>query len=314
MAISGFGSGWAFAKETTFGTPVATTKAMPFLSETLTLDKAWVTSNTLKGGNFLPTTSGSRQGSRVGNGDVQTLLYTHGSAALTEAMLGGIATTGAGPFEHVATMAATLPSYSMQVSLGDTSGTLRKAVEGAKVASWEIAIAVNENVTLGLTWVYEDELLATASALEGAYPATLTTYNANDVGTLTIGGVEYCVEQLTISGDNGLVTDSFCIGQTTISDPVAQRRTITGSMVVKVDAGSTALYDAYIAGTGVDIQAVATIGASTFTVDASAFLMGTSPTIAGEEEITVTIPWEVRASTTDAAAFSLTTVNSDATP
>lgn len=314
MPVAGFGSGFAFVKEVTYGTPVATTKAMPYLDESLSLMKNWVTSNTLRGGNYLPTTSGSRQGSRVGNGDVNMLLYTHGTAALTEAMLGGMATTGAGPYVHTATMAATLPSYSIQVTYGATTSTMRKAVEGAKVGSWEIGIAQGENVTLGTTWVYEDELITTGATLAGSYPAAMTAYNANDFGTLTVGGATYCVESLTISGDNNLKDDSFCIGQTTIANPVAQRRTVTGSLVVKLDTASTTLYNAYINGTQLALVATATVSPSIFTINANIFLTAGTPMVSGEDELTVTLPFEVRASGADSAALSLVTTNSDATP
>lgn len=315
MPVSGFGSGWAFAKETVYGTPVATTKALPFLSESLTLQKNWVTSNTLKGGNYLPTTSSSRQGSRVGGGDVQLLMYTHGTAALTEAMLGQIATTGAGPYVHTATTAATLPSYSMQVTYGATTSTMKKAVEGAKCDSWEIAVAVGENVTLGTSWIYEDEIMSTAGSLAGTYPASTSVYNANDFGTLTVNGVAYCVTNLTVSGNNNLKGDSFCIGQTTIANPTAQRREITGTVTIKLDQTNLALYNAWIAGTNMPIVATATQGASVFTINApGAYLLGGTPVVSGEDELTVDLPYEIRASGVDSAAFSLVTTNSDSAP
>lgn len=315
--VSGFGSGFAFAKETTYGTPVATAKAMPFINESLTLDRAVVTANTLVGGNYLPTTGSSRLGSRRGGGDIQTYLYTHGTAALTEAMLGGIATTGAGPYIHTATVAATLPSYTLAVTFGATAATLRKTVEGAKVASWEIALASNENATLGTTWVYQDELLATSSALVGTYPASASVYYADDFGTLTIGGVAYCVTGLTVSGDNGLAVSDPCIGQTVMDNPPAQRRTITGSITIKLDPAVTTLYTTWQAGTVAALIATATQGASLFTIQGNLFLLGSTPVVSGEEELTVDIPFEVRAAPGaggDAGAFKLITTNSDATP
>lgn len=314
---SGFGSGFAFAKESTYGTPVTTTKAIPILSESLTLDRTVVTANTLAGGNYLPTTGSSRLGSRRGGGDVQTYLYTHGTAALTEAMLGGIATTGAGPYVHTASVAATLPSYTLAVTFGATTGTLKKTVEGAKVASWEIALASNENATLGLTWVYQDEVLATASSLAGTYATGASVYHADDFGTLTIGGVSYCVTGLTVSGDNGLAVTDPCIGQTVMTDPPAQRRTITGTVVIKLDPAVNTLYTTWNAGTVAALVATATQGASIFSIQGNLYLLGSTPVVSGEEELTVSIPFEVRAAAGaggDAAAFKLITTNSDSTP
>lgn len=314
MPMSGFGSGFSFAKESTYGTPVTPTKAVPFLSESLSLTINRITANTLKGGNYLPTTSSTRLGPRSGSGDVQSLLHSHSTAALTEAMLGGIATTGTGPYTHTATMAASLPSYTLQVAVGGSSNTMRKTMEGAKVASWEIAIVANENVTLGLTWAYQDEVLATGQSLQGTYPTGDTVFSAVDFATLTIGGASYCVERLTFSGDNNLRTDSFCIGSTVANEPAAQRRTITGEAVVKLEPTLTALYTAFTGDTLMTIVATGTNGANTLSINATTKFNGSTPTVPGEDELTVTVPFEVYAASSDSGAFSIATTNNASAP
>ena len=86
----GLGSGWSLKKESTWGTAVTPTVALPFISESLKLDIKRVESKTLKGGNYLDTSDTWRVGGSVGAGDVQTLLYSSGATLLWEAMLGTI--------------------------------------------------------------------------------------------------------------------------------------------------------------------------------------------------------------------------------
>lgn len=315
--VTGLGSGWALVKESTFGTAVVTTRALPIISESLALDVSRVRAKTLRGGVYLPTTSSYRVGSRVGGGDVNTLVFADGAALLTEAMLGTIGTTGAGPYVHTATVSQVLPSYSMQVSFGTTTTTKVKKLEGCMVDSWELSYQIGEPVTLGMTWVYEDEAMVASGAasddLSGSYPASLIPYQATDVA-VTIEGTSYCITGLTISGNNALKKDFHCLGTTLIKKPVrTDECTITGTIEMPEDVDTKTLYDAYTAGTVLTLVATATNGADTFVVNAEIDLQGVTPQVSGPDIVSNSIPFSTVAASTDAAAFSLVTTNSDAT-
>lgn len=314
--VSGTGSGWAFVKEATFGTPVATTKAMPLISETLELSPNMTETQTLKGGNYVRTDSSWRIGYFKGSGSIQTLVYTNGTAALTEGMLGAISTTGAGPYTHTATLGATLPSYSMQFTYGGTASVPRKAVEGAMVDSWEIAVAVGENITLGLDVVYENEVYANAQTLAGTYPTPQTPYAALDVGTLTLGGTSYCVQNLRVRGSNNLNSDIICVGASAIQKPVRTGAfaDISGEVEILLDDANTGMYSQFKAGTPVAIVATATSGTNTFTINARARLDGHPVTVGSPDLLTVSIPFTVTTNGADSAGLSLVSVNGDATP
>jgi hypothetical protein len=314
--ISGQGSGWAFVKESTYGTPVTTTKAMPFVSETLELSPNMTETETLKGGVSVRTDSSWRIGYFSGSGSIQTLVYTHGTAALTELMLGGIATTGAGPYVHTASVDDTIPSATMMFTYGGTTSHLSKIVDGVMVDSWEIAVAVGENVTLGLDVVYQDETIATADALDGSYPATQTPFAALDFGTLTIGGTDYCVQNLRVRGSNNLNTGIICVGDTQIQQPVPTGafRDITGEVEILLDSASTGLYPTFKAGTPAAIVATATSGASIFTINARVRLDGHPVTVGSPDILTTSIPFTITTASTAAAGLSLVTTNTDSTP
>lgn len=316
---SGIGSGWSLVKEVTYGTAVVPTRAHPLVSESLTLTKNRADSQTLKGGNILVPKTSWRSSTQVGNGSVQTLMYNDGSALLTEAMVGDIATSGAGPFEHTATLSQALPSYSMQVSFGGSTGVMVKKVEGAVCTGWELAAALGANLTLGMDWVYEDEDVVAAGGtdddLAGTYAAAQSAYNAIDIA-ITIGGNSYCVNGMTLTGANNLKEDGWCLGTTLIRKPSRNGfAAITGSLEMPLDIASTVLYDLYIAATPSALVMTATQGTDTFVVNAVVRLDGTSPAVSGVEEQMVTIPFTVTPDDgdTDADAFSIVTTNSDAT-
>lgn len=310
----GIGSGFSLAEESIYGTGVTPTRAMPFVSESLTLDIRRIDSRTLRGGNYLPTSSSWRPGVRVGGGDVQTLLYDHAMGPLLKAMLGGAQTIGAGPFTHTYSVAAALPSNTLEVTIGGSGGgSLRKRCLGAKVADWEIAFAADENATLGLTWVYQNEVVETG-ALEGSYPADLQAFNFVD-GVVTGGAQpDGCINSLKFTGSNNLKGDQFCMGTTLIDEPVRNGfMEITGEMEATVP-GTTADYVMY--SNGVELSLILTLTApsgNTLTFTTNVRVDGTTPTVGGPEMLTHTIPFTVIAATTDALAFQVVAVNDNAT-
>lgn len=317
---SGIGSGWSLAKEGTYGTATTPTVAHPLISETLSLTISRADSPTLKGGNLLVPKTSWRSSTQIGQGSVQTLMYDDGSALLTEAMLGSIATTGSDPYVHTATLAQALPSYSMQVSFGGSSGVMVKKIEGAVCTGWELAAALGANLTLGLDWVYEDETVTPAGGagddLDGTYPTGQTAYNAADIA-LTIGGTSYCVNGITLSGANNLKTDGWCLGTTLIRKPTRNGfAAISGTLELPLDTASTTLYDIYTAATLPALVMTATQGSNSFVVNAVVRLDGTTPQVSGPEEQTVSIPFTVSPDDgdTDADAFSIVTTNGDSTP
>lgn len=315
--ITGLGSGWSLKKETTWGTAATPDRSLPFLSESLDHKIDRITARTLKGGNYLDTSSSWRPGAQHVEGDVQTLLYDSGATLLWEAMLGQVTTTGTGPYTHTAAIKAdgTLPSYTMEINLGGTtSSNVQKKVTGAKVGSWELKLAVNELATLGLTWVGKTMTRALA-ALDGTAPAAQKPFVYVD-GQITGSGQPVgCIQGITISGNNNLQSgnDLMCLGTTAINEPAAARRAITGSMDILFN-GTVTNYGLFTSGSEYGLVLTCTSGSNTLTITSNVRYDGETTNVGGEDTIKTAMPFTVLAPTTDASGFTVVAVNSDAVP
>lgn len=311
----GLGSGWSLKKEATYGVAETTGfRSIPFLQESLEIDRKLIDSVTLKGGNYLQTSDSWRQSVRAGAGDVQSLLFDSGAALLWEAMLGSVSTTGAGPYTHTFTIAKNLPSYTMQIGLGGvTASDLRKQVTGAKVDSWEVKLAVEQNATLGLTWVYSDQTL-TVAATSGTVPAGMKAFTFLDGAFSGAGALTGNIQAISFKGENNLKKDQFSMGSQVLAEPVRNgRMRITGEMETTVD-GTVTNYNKWTAGTELALVLTLTLGTKTCTITTNVRIEGTSPTVDGEEKLMTTVPFSVLAPTTDASGFTVAVVNSDSTP
>lgn len=315
MPVTGLGSQFSFKKESVYGTGVVPDRGFTMISESLSLDVARLQADTLKGGNYLRLESSIRPGRKRGAGDVQSLLYDRGCGALFEAMLGTIDTSGTGPYTHTASVGATLPSYTGEVTIGGTSSVMRKRMTGMMVDSWEMSLATGELATLGLTWVYQNETIATSSSTAASVASGQVPFTYADGAITYAGGSAGCVRTITLTGNNNLSSDDVCIGSTTISQPVRGGiGEITGQMEVELDPASTTLYDAYVAGTFAEVELVLTAGSNTLTITANTILGGATPTVGGPGKVMLTIPFTVGADTTDASGFTVVAVNGDSTP
>lgn len=312
--ISGLGSSWALAKEATatYGTLAAPTRAVPILSEDLKLNKENVVAKTLKGGNYILQSNSWRRGGQTGGGPVQTLLWQSGAALLWEAMLGTSATTGAGPYTHTASLAPTLPSYSIDVTLGGTTSTfLRKTILGAKVDTWQLKAALKQPVTLGQSWVYQSETIV-AGAIRGTIPANQKPFSFTDVAISGGASLTGCVEDITINGNNNLIKDQFCLGQSSINEPIRNGfADISGTMSVILD-GTATNYGLYTAGNELSLVLTLTgTSPAVTTITMNVRIDGTTPAANTDGELKATVPFTVLAPTTDASAFTVVTTNSD---
>ncbi len=318
--LLGVTSGLAIAKETTFGTPVTTTRGIPIISEGLQLTPARVRATTARGGGLLHPHTDTRVGPVQGAGPIATYLYANGATLLWEAMLGANVTTGTNPYTHTANLAATLPSYSCQVAMGRVLNTRVKKIEGLMVGGWEVAVTQGQYVTLSLDTVFEngDEVVTGEAAddLAGTFAANMVKFLAEEV-VVVFGGVTACLQSFRLRGNNNLKVE-HCLGSRFITKPVRNARpAVDGEMVIKLDDTSNVLYDAFVAGSVLDLVATCTAGTSTCTMTLTAVAEGSSATVAGEAELMLTIPFMVEvddaAAETDVNALTVVTVNADAT-
>lgn len=320
-AVLGLTGGLALAKESVYGTAVATTRGLPVISESLTLAPARVETAALRGGGFIMPDSNVRIGPVQGAGSIQTYLFSTGAALLFEGMLGAIATNGVGPYVHTATLAKELPSYAVDVGIGALTTTKVKRVEGLMVSSWEIGVALGEHVTLGLDVVYEDEVVVasgeTGDDVAGTFPTGQVPFLAQEV-VVTLGGNSYCLQSLTLGGNNTLKVE-HCIGSRLITKPTRNGRPVfSGSLTMKESDTDNDIYDAFVAGDVLDLVITMTEGSNTCVVTSTVRVDGTSPMLTGQEELMLTVPFVAQvddgAGEDDDDALSVVVTNGDTTP
>lgn len=319
-AVLGLTGGLALAEESVFGTAVATTRGVPIISESLSLSVARVEAASLKGGGLIMPGSNVRNGPVQGAGSIQTYLWSTGGTFLWEAMLGQIATTGEDPYVHTATLAQALPSYSCDVGIGALSTSKIKRIEGLVVSSWEIGVALGVPVTLGLDCVYENENVVTSGEtnddVAGTFASGQVPFLAQEVA-VTLGGTSYCLQSITLGGDNVLKVE-HCLGSRFITAPTRNGRPVfSGSLTMKESDTSNTLYDAFIAGTNLDLVITMTEGSNTCVVTNTVRVDGTSPMLTGQEELMVTFPFVAQvddaSSEDDDDAMSAVITNGDET-
>lgn len=300
------------------GMTTTPTRVLKLLSESIDQDIAKIETPTLSGASLFQQAAAVRQGRTLVSGDTQLLLWNKGEALLFEAMLGTIATTGSGPYTHTASPSKYLPSYTMQVTEGGTSAVFRKQMVGMMVDSWEIGLSINENATLGLTWVGNGISYTGSGSLDGSDPTGQTAYAYVD-GAVTVDGSSIgCVKNITISGANNLISDDTCIGRTTISDPErGQFCEITGQVEFELEASDIGYLTDFVNGTQKALVLTLTNGSSSITISMTMqWQTGITPKVGGVDKITVTGPYKayVTSGNTDAQTFSIVAVNADSTP
>ena len=224
-------------------------------------------------------------------------------------------TAGAGPYTHTATPGDLAgKSLSIQVGRPDIAGVVRPfSYTGCKIATAELGFSVNEyaQMTLGIYGAHEDtgQALGTAS-----YPASYAPF-VFTAGSVSVAGSGFDVKEGSLSIDNGLATDRHFIRSTTPERPKepleANRRAITGELTA--DFVDLTAYNRFVSGTEAALVLTFNSGASSIlTVTMNVRYDGTTPNIGGDELLEQSLPFKAVSGTSDAAAITVVTTNSDA--
>lgn len=310
---SGIAGQLGLVAESTYGTFVAPSRWYEFVDESLRFEREPIESRGIRAGRRV--LHRWAQGVQRVTGDVVFELAPQNFGIIFSHMFGGLVTAGAGPYTHTATPGDLAgKSLSIQIGKPDIAGTVRPfSYLGCKVATWEIACAVNEYamLTLGIYGAHLD----TAQTLgTPAYPATLTPFVFTH-GAVSVAGSGFDVRDLNLSGDNGLATDRHFIRATTPERPKepleAARREYTGTLTA--DFTDLTAYNRFVNGTESALVL-------TFTAAAGAVLAitmnvrydGETPVISGDELLEQSLPFKAVSATSDAAAITAVVTNSDA--
>ena len=311
MAVgSGLAAQVGFIIETTSGVREAPTSFVEFNQESLSLSIERIERRGLKAGRR--TRHAWAVGTRQVSGQLNFDLSAETVGTLFKAALGSVSTTASGSgYLHTFTP-GDLPSLSVQVGKPDVGGTVRPFdYVGCRVNSFELSANPNEFATMQIDLVGEDELLDGTTATPTYSQSTFFTYVA---GKLEIAGSETCIDTVTISGDNSLqVYHEICstkAGKPTIRE--ADYRDYSGTL--QADFRDLTAYQRYVNGDEATLTLEFDAGTNAkLTVTGNVRFDGETPTVSGPEIIKQPLSFVFVSGTSDAATFTVTLDNTDAT-
>lgn len=314
MALgSGLAAQIGYGDETVYGTAVTVDTFIPLVSESIDHQIERMESEGIIAGARVLRSEQWAAGNETIEGDVQHELYQQNMGLLFKHMLGGVATSGVGPYTHEFTPGdLSGKGLTLQIGVPQVGGTVTPlGYAGVKVASWELALEAGQIATLGLSVVGQSDVsatLATASYVTGGATPFVFTH-----GTVNIAAVAASVRSISLSGDNGLDTDRRNIGDANLDQPLeAELRTYDGQITIEFSA--TTEYDRFLNGNEFALQLVLSAGASAqVTIDANVRYDGKTPNVGGKDLVVTDVPFKVIGTTTDALGLTVTLINSQAT-
>lgn len=237
--------GWmGFGPETTYGTGVAPTKFIPFVSETLKL-----TDNKIFAEDIQATASRKRYspGTRFAGGDIVCNVYHEGFATLFKHLLGSVSSAqvaASTAYDHTISIADTLPvGLSFEPNRGAptaAAGAFRYV--GSKLNGCSLACAAGEALRATFNVISRDEQIPTLSPAAASAP----TYDDVDFfvfheGQLKIDDYAGTPVEIEILGfdlniANGLKEDKHVLNsRLRAAAPRNALRMVTGSFRTEID-------------------------------------------------------------------------------
>lgn len=286
------------AAESTWGTYVAPTRFLEFVSESMAAEIQRLESVGLRAGQRVLRSDRWIPGRKTVAGDLTFETQTTGLGILFSNMFGGVATANpsAGVYEHTFTPGDLPIGMSVQVGKPSIDGTVRPfSYVGCRCASWSLSGTVDELGALTMSIVARDEDLGQSLGSP--------TYPSNDLlgfveASVDLGGGPIPVRSFEINGDNGLVSDRGVLGSALHAEHLeGTGRTYDGT----IDAHYVDLtdYNRFVNGTEATLLA-RFVGPeisggldSEILVTANVRSDGSTPVVSGPEEIPLNIPFKV---------------------
>ncbi|MEM9516039.1 MAG: phage tail tube protein [Actinomycetota bacterium] len=310
--MTGLDAQLAYAKESVANTREVPDHFLGFASENLQHTNPVIPIPTLAAGRKLPHRH--RRGNKSNSGSFTFPLLPESTGELLELCVGGVVTTGSGPYVHTITP-GDLSTATIQAGRPDKSGTVHPFdYVGAMISAWTMTIDASGDgnpVNFTPEWAARQEL-TDQSLVAAAYPSTQTHWTSVEA-SMTLAGSAFPIDSLNIAGNNGLEIKHYA-GD---ANPVIREsgwREISATIATDLD-GLTA-YNRYKDDTSATI--VVTIGSSA-SLDLEITMNGyfvspSTPNVEGPQVTKQNLPFMCESVTTDAAAFTAVLTNSDANP
>lgn len=230
-----------FVDESVYGTAVTVTRFFEFNSESIEETEGRTEGDPLRVGTYVKRSDRFTPYFSGAAGNVQFDVLTKGFGFFLKHMTGAVATTGPAEttaYTHTATMGDLFGKFfTCQVGRPlHPSGTVQPfTYTGGKVTEWTFSNSVDGNLVLDLGLDFQQ--VATATALATAsYPTGMDNLTWAG-GTVTIGGTQVDVTDISIKGSNGLNVDRrYISGSTNKKEPTSGRREIEFSLSADFDS------------------------------------------------------------------------------
>lgn len=306
-----------FSPETTHGTRVAPATFLPFVNEGIEHTIERIESKGRRAGRRIASTW--RSGREWVAGPIAFELAPQSLDKLLKWAMGAVgATTGTGPYTRVFTPGTLDDEYmTFQVNRPDESGTDRPFdYTGCQCTDWEIAVRTGTDMAMFTPRLYGQAEDTSQTLATATYPSSWMPF-AYVSGQLSIGGSAVDFDEISIRGDNALATGRHAARATTPAKPKKSleegERVYSGQL--SQDFFSLTQYNRFVNGTEAALSMLFTDGASaSLTIAGNVRFDGTTPKVPGPRLIKQPVPFRFGGvgATTDAAAITITLVNSDA--
>jgi len=300
--------GWK--SESVYGTPVVVDKFMPVLGADMSIDEGYLRSSGIRAGRR--TRSLGRLGARTVGASVSMELPNLTIATLFKHILGGVVTTGTGPYTHTFTPGTHIgKSMTWQVGIEDTSGTVQPfTLSGAKIDSATLSCSVGELAQLSVDVTARDYTTGTALAAP-SYAADLVPFTFIEGSVSVDGSPVASARSATLNVNKGLKTDRHALGSRLIREQLEQDH-FEVTTEITADFDNLTLFNLIAAGTPVDSELVFDNGTDSVTVTTRGQVVGDPPSLTnpGIEEQTIRL--DHSSNTSDADTITVVVVNGEA--
>ena len=310
MSGTGLDAQLGIITETNFGFGITPTTFFPLKSETLGEQIDQLVSEAIIPGRMTRDTEQVKRGMRHVAGSIEMDLYQEQTALWMYHILGANASSGAGPFTHLATPAqGTGLGFTLQKGVPDVAGTVQPwQIVGCKVASAPITATVGEPVGLkvdviGTVTADTNTSLATAAfADNAAVPMSWADASA----TVDGNAVAAQAWELNI---NGQFPERPLLGRDISAEPLRSDR-IEASGKVTTEFEDMVETNLYHAGTALDVVLAVNDGTQSMTATVKTVLSGSTPMVAGPGIVAHDLTWSnAFGDGTDTNGLFISTVN-----
>jgi hypothetical protein len=256
MAVpgSGLGSQLMLAEETTWGTPVTVTRAIPHNSASLKFAPKAIQGMGLQAGAYVNLGQTRANATSVVTGDVEHDFTSKQMGLYLKHALGNVVTaqqTSSIAYKHTFTLGSQVNGKGLTIQVGKpttTATVVPHTYSGCKVTSWELSCANADILKAKFSIIGKSMTTATALAT-ASYPTASNVFFFKQ-GTFNLNGSPFlALRDFTLAGDNGLADDRYYFGNGGLIDEPIRKDFTKQSIKGTLDYLDTTVESAYLADT-----------------------------------------------------------------